>query len=868
MRFRRRPDADFQSEIEAHIRLEADRLISEGMPPAAAQAMARRAFGNMGMARERFYESQRWMWWDELRRDLRYGLRSLLKTPSLTLAVMLTVALGVGANTAVFSLIDTVLLRSLPVQDPSRLVFVLAAGSAGTPEAPPYPTFARLRKQTSAFAGMAAFATDEIRIEIDGHPEPVNGQIASGDYFSVVGVTPLLGRFTESRDEKLDPPVAVISYRYWLRRFGGDPAVLGKTFSSGGRTFTIVGVTPAGFEGLRPGFAVDMTLPISQDVGDLGGHAIVARLKVGTTEDQAQAESASVLRAALFEAGFARDLIEQRFRRVELRPAGRGEDTLRGRFTRPLYALVGIAGLVLLLATANIANLLLARGFTRRREFAIRLATGASRMRLARQLVTETLLLFTCGAVPGIALARLGVTIIENMFAEGRRSIAIAADLNWRVLGFAVAVTLAAGLASALFPAWRVFHSELEQVIREGQTRSSESRASLMLRQILVASQVAVSLVLLVGAISFAGTLGKLRDVDPGFRNDRVLTMSVELPEGYLQAGKSGTVWRGVAAAVRAIPEVKSASLATFTPLSQRDRWRPVAVRGYQPASEQDSLIHFDHISEGYFETLGIPALHGRLFTSQDTEGAPRVAVINEAASRKFFAGRDPAGQVLAFDKVEYRIVGVVRDAKHNSLREPSSPFAFLPLGQPLYAHGRITLTVASVAPGAEAALLKPIRRKLAEVDSGLMISEVISIRRQMDATLLTERLLSGLATTFGALAMILASVGLYGMLSYRVGQQRQSIGIRMALGASPSSVMGGVLQQTGLVVAAGLLCGLPFAVIAARGADSLLWGVKPEDPAIYLMGAATLCLAGFVSAWLPARRASAIEPAEALRHG
>jgi predicted permease len=499
----------------------------------------------------------------------------LAKTPSFTVAAALTIALGVGANTAVFSLIDTVLLRSLPVQDPSGLVFVRASGTTRTPGAPPYPVFARLRERTSAFAAMAAFATDEIRIEIDGQPEPVNGQIASGDYFSVLGVNPLLGRLTERRDEMLDPPVAVISHRYWRRRFGGDPTVLGKTFSSGDRTFTIVGVTPVGFEGLRPGFAVDMTLPISRDIGDLGGHAIVARLKPGTTDAQAQAESASVLRAALSEAGFPRNLIEQRFRRVELRSAGRGEDTLRGRFTKPLYALVGIAALLLLLATANIANLLLARGFTRRREFAIRLATGAGRMRLARQLVTETLLLFACGAVPGIVLARLGVTLIESMFAEGRRSITITADLNWRVLGFAIAVTLGAGLLSALFPAWRVFRSELEQVIREGQTRSGESRASSMLRQSLVASQVALSLVLLVGAITFSGTLAKLRDLDPGFRNDRVLTMSVELPDGYLTAGKSAAVWSGVAGAVRTIPNVKSASLATFTPLSQRDRWRP-----------------------------------------------------------------------------------------------------------------------------------------------------------------------------------------------------------------------------------------------------------------------------------------------------
>ena len=429
---------------------------------------------------------------------------------------------------------------------------------------------------------MAAFATDEFRIEIDGHPEPVNGQIASGDYFSAAGRRPPLGRLTNSRDERLDPPVAVISDRYWRRRFGGDPAVLGKTFSSGGRTFTIVGVTPPGFEGLAARIRRGHDPADQPGDGILGGHDIVARLKPGMTDGQAQAESASVLRAALSEAGFARNLIEQRFRRVELRPAGRGEDTLRGRFTKPLYALVGIAALVLLLATANIANLLLARGFTRRREFAIRLAAGAGRMRLVRQLVTETLLLFACGAIPGVVLARLGVTLIEGMFAEGRRSITITADLNWRVLGFAVAVTLGAGLLSALFPAWRVFRSELEQVIREGQTRSSESSAPpRCCARALVASQVAVSLVLLVGAITFAGTLAKLRDLDPGFRNDRVLTMSVELPDGYLTAGKSAAVWHSVADAVRAIPDVKSASLATFTPLSQRDRWRPAAVRGY-----------------------------------------------------------------------------------------------------------------------------------------------------------------------------------------------------------------------------------------------------------------------------------------------
>ena len=869
MWFRKRQDSDFHAEIESHIRLETDRLIAEGMPPADAEAAARRAFGNMGSARERFYESHRWMWWDELRRNLRYGLRSLAKTPSFTAAAALTIALGVGTNTAVFSLVDAVMLRSLPVYDPGALVFVRTAGNAGSRSGPPYRVFDRLREQVSAFTGMAAFATDELRVEIDGRPEPVNGQVASVDYFALLGVKASLGRLMDASGQNPETPVAVISDRYWRRRFGGDPAVLGKTFSYAGRTFTIVGVTQPGFEGLRPGFAVDVTIPISRELEDsLGGHEVVARLKPGVSYDQAEAESSAVLRANLLELDYPNSRIEERYRQVELRAAGHGADTLRGQFTKPLQALMAIAALVLLLATANIANLLLARGFTRRHEFAIRLAAGASRMRLVRQLITETLLLFACGAIPGIAFAHVGVTIIEGMFAEGRRAITIQADLDWRVLGFAVAVTLAAGLLSALFPAWRVFRSDLEQVIREGQTRTTESQASSTLRQSLVAAQVALSLVLLVSAVTFAGTLTNLRDQDPGFRNDGVLTMSVELPAGYVQAGKAAATWESVAAAVRGIPGVKSASLATFTPLSQRDRWRPVAVRGYVPASGADDIIHFEHVSEGYFETLGTPLLEGRLFTAQDRESAPKVAVINQSAARKFFDGRRPIGQLLTFDKLEYRIVGVVRDMKHNSLREPPVPFAFVPLRQPLYPERRITLSVAPAAPGREEALLQPIRRKLGETDQGLMISEVISIRRQTDATLLTERLLSGLATAFGALAMILASVGLYGMLSYRIGQQRQSIGIRMALGASPASVRGSVLSQSGLVVAAGLLGGLPFAVIIARTADSLLWGVKAEDPTIYTKGVAILCLAAFVSAWVQARRASAIEPAEALRHG
>ena len=874
----RRPDSDFHNEIEAHIRLETERLIADGMARAEAEAAARRAFGNVAIVRETFYESRRRMWWDQLRQDLRYGLRVLWKTPAFTFAAALTIALGVGANTAVFSLMDAVLLRSLPVQNPKDLVFLDVAGSAGSAGAPPYPCFARLRAETSSFAGMTAFSSDELRVEIDGNPEQVVGQVASGNYFDLLGVKPELGRLMDAEDENLNPPVAVISDRYWRRRFNGDPGVIGKTLSFRERKFTIVGVTPAEFWGLKPGTAIDVTLPITlerrslADSGDWWLQAIVARLKPGVASSRAQAESNVVYQSFLSDARLSPEQIRKRFHHMELAPAAHGMDVLRRRFSKPLYALMGIVCLVLLMATANIANLLLARGIARRREFAIRLATGAGRARLLRQLITETLLLFVIGAVPAILFAEWGAGAIESLFAEGRRAITLSADLNWRVLAFSLTVTLAAGLLSGLFPAWRAFRTDPEQAIKEGQSRASESRASANLSRILVAFQVALSLVLLVGAVTFISTLVKLRDVNPGFQNERVLTMSVELPAGAEQADRSTAIWSGVLEAVREIPGVRVASVSTYTPLSGRDRREPVKVRGYQPASAEDHIIHIDQVSEGYFETLGIPLLRGRLLTAQDAGPFRRVVLINEAAARKYFGERDAVGQVLEFNRNDasdgvYRIAGVVRDTKHTNLREAAPPFAYIPIRQPRSAERRITLAVASAASDGLMGLLQPIRSKIAGVEPGLLVSEVITIQQQLDSTLLTERLLSGLSSAFGILALILAAVGLYGVLSYRIGQQRQSIGIRMALGASPSSVAMDVLRQSGLVVAIGILCGLPFAFLAARSADSMLWGVKSSDPTIYIVAVALLTLVGVASAFLPARRASSIEPAEALRH-
>jgi predicted permease len=484
------------------------------------------------------------------------------------------------------------------------------------------------------------------------------------------------------------------------------------------------------------------------------------------------------------------------------------------------------------------------------------------------------LLLFGLGAIPGVALARWGVVVIKGLFAEGRRGITLDANFNWRILAFTALVTLVAGLVSGLFPACRAFRTDPEQAMREGQPRTGESRGSAAMTRALVGFQVALSLVLLVGAVTFVRTLMNLRNIDPGFQNEKALTMSIEVPGAYVRAGKSLTIWTRALEAVREVPGVRSAALSTFIPLSGRDRAPQVSIRGYQPASTQDSIIHVNPVSEGYFESLGIRLLRGRLFTNRDTAGAPQVAVINESAARKYFAGQDPIGQSLEFDRKGtsggrlYQIVGVVRDTKHFNLREPSPPFAFLPIRQPRDTEGRMSLIVASSTPDAPMTLMQPIRAALAKVDSAILISEVITVGRQLDSTLLTERLLSGLSGVFGALALVLAAIGLYGVLSYRIGQQRQSIGIRMALGASPSSMGFSVVRQSGLVVAVGILAGLPFAILAARTADSMLWGVGAGDPLIYVAAVALLGLAGLASAWIPARRASAIEPAEALRHG
>jgi hypothetical protein len=523
-----------EDELERELSLHLEQLVREqresGLGEAEARHAARRAFGSPDLAKEQCRDARRVGLLEDLVKDVGYAFRLLGRSPGFALTAVLSLALGIGAITAIFSLVDTVLLRLLPVERPHELVFLHTAGTEGRGGAPPYPYFERFRSETSSFAGMAAFAADELRVEVDGMVEQVSGQVASGDYFDVLGLKPAAGRLMTLDDEKLDPPVAVIGYGYWQRRFGGATGAIGRTLSFRDRIFTIVGVTPAEFWGLQPGRQVDVTLPITQERGLLANAGAwwfdaVARLRPEATIQQATVQADTIFQSFMKDRDRSGELRRKHFDHVELAPASRGLESLRSRFSRPLHALTLVAGIVLLVACANLGNLLLARGAARAREFAIRLATGAASGRLLRQLLTETLLLFLLGAAAGLSMAYVAIQGLTGFFAIGRNPVLLDVQFNWRLAAFAAGVALAAGLVTGLWPAVRALRTDPQAATKDGESRLAGSRRWGAAGRLLVAGQVALSLVLLVAAVMFVKTMGNLRAVELGFAGERAAAL-------------------------------------------------------------------------------------------------------------------------------------------------------------------------------------------------------------------------------------------------------------------------------------------------------------------------------------------------------
>ena len=557
-------------------------------------------------------------WLDGLWRDVRYALRVLRRKPGFTSVAVLTLALGLGATTAIFSLVDAVLLRTLPVDRPHELVFLKTIGSRGRSGAPPYPWFERARADTATFAGMAVFASDEQSVAIDGQTEQVFAQSVSGSFFEVLGVQPALGRVLTQHDEKMAPPVAVIGHGYWQRRYGGRADVLGRTITIGPRVYTIVGVTPPDFSGLQPGRRVELTTPVAEDApllrnGTAWWSEAVARLRPGVTIAQATASADAAFQAHMQTVTMDAELRRTQFQQAEAVPAARGLDRLRDRYSTSLQALMALAIAVLLITCGNLGTLLLVRGEARAREMAIRQASGASAVRLLRQVLTETLLLFTLGAAAGLVVARVAVDALVGFFAVGRNAIELEAAIDWRAAAFAAGTALVAAVLMGIWPALRAMRIDPQQAMRSGDPRLGGAPRARTAARLLIVGQVALSLTLLVSALLFAMTMSNLRRVDIGFTAERVLTQSLDpMVNGGSTADERGQFWTRVLDRMRALPGARAASLSVLTPMSGRNTGELLGGPGVADRPLADRVVRVNHVSEDYLTVFGIHLVHGR----------------------------------------------------------------------------------------------------------------------------------------------------------------------------------------------------------------------------------------------------------------
>jgi predicted permease len=882
--------AEMDDEIRLHLALRAEQLVREGRSPAAARAEAEARFGISDDARRRLHDSARRREarmsrverFDALRQDVRYAWRGLRRNPGFALVAVLTLALGIGANTAIFGVVNAVMLRSLPVHRPEQLVQV-TLGDRRNDELS-NPLFEALRDRAAGrdvFSGLFAFAPRRFDLARGGETRPVDGTWTSGSFFDALGVGPAVGRVLHAADDHRGcAPVAVLGYRFWQSAYGGDPGVVGRSVALDGHPFEIVGVAAAAFAGVEVGRASQLYVPLCASAIVEGGDGglddrhqwflrVIGRVREGVTLDQAAARVAA-LSPAVFAATVSPDAVAEERRgylenQLAAFPAAAGHSALRLEYGTALVALMVVVGVVLLVACANVANLLLARAAARRREIAVRLGIGAGRGRLVRQLLTESVLLAALGAAAGLLLARWAGGALVALLA--RRDAAVWLDLaiDGRVLGFTLAAAVLTALLFGLAPAWRATRVDLraamQAVDEAGRVRHTAGKA-------LVVGQIALSLVLVLGAGLLLGTFRTLATLDPGFRREGVLLVAVDMRDAGYPAERLPAVRQAIVDRMRQVPGVRAASASVLTPISGAGWGGPVSVDGFTPADRRDALVFFNAVSDGFFATLGTRLVAGRDFGARDAAGAPPVAIVNETMARKFFRGASPIGREIGVRdgpgaERRLQVVGVVRDAKYGSLREDARALVYLPLAQDPHPGQSVNLELR--AAGAATALVPAATAAMADVHPRFSLA-YRTLASQVDASLARERLLATLSGVFGALALLLAVVGLYGTMSYALTRRRRELGVRVALGAARGRVLRLVLAEVGRLVAAGLALGAVAGVVATRWVTPFLFGRSPVDPTTWALSAAALAVAALAAGALPAWRAATADPVRAIR--
>ena len=877
-----RSEAELAEEVQSYFDVVVERQMLLGLSREEAERAARLKFGGPDRVKERAREGRTGAEIETTWRDFRYAMRALRKNPGFAVAAVLSLGLGLGANTAIFTLVNTVMLKSLPVKNSDRLFFMDSAGGRDHGNAPPYPCYERMRDSNHYFSGMAAFSSDRFKVTIDGAPEQINGQYASGSFFNVLGIGAIVGRvMTPEDDSKFgagEPQgaVAVISYGLWKRRFGGDLSVIGKSVQVGETWTTIVGVTPPGFSGLEPGFPSDITIPIALNPGvrskAMWWFGVVGRLKDGATPEQARAELDATFQTYLSEIGMKGD---QHFNGIALIPAAKGFDGLRQRFGKPLLIVMTIVGLVLLIGCANVANLLLARAGARRGEIALRLAMGASRSRLIRQLLTEGMMLSTIAAGVGVLFARWGVSALVALFSGIRGRIVIEPHFDGAVVVFISAAALATTLLFSIAPA--LYTSRADAARPGGNVPAGLAGFRFGAGQVLVVIQIMLSAVLLCGAALFLRSLHNLTHLDAGFQRKSILTMQVDATllwgghkpslEAEEEYGRVGRMWEELLDSVRALPQVEAVSASSMAPLNGRYRGLVMKISGEPAGTEFRHSTSLNEVSSGFFDAFGVALLAGRSFTPGDRASSPRVAILSETAAHAVFHDSSPLGRRVTFPgqdvTAEYEIVGIVRDVRYASLRKEAEPMVYLPIEQAIAPLPGVAVAVRSRdADG----VLSVLRSRAREIVPGGFITNVATVRQLMDDSLLVERLLSILANLFGGLALLLAAVGLYGIISFTVIRRTREIGVRIALGAQRSAVLWMVLSKTIGLAAIGLALGIPFVFLAKRYIDSELFGLHTQDP-LAIAGAALALTSVVLAAGIwPAWRGSRLDPMTSLR--
>jgi predicted permease len=897
---RRQMEIDLDKELRFHFEAQVADKIRAGLPESEARRLTRLEFGGIEQVKEDCRESRGTMWLESIAQDIRYGLRQLRKSPGFTIVAVVSLTLGIGANTAIFSLLDAILLRPLPVQSPRELFLFGDGSDGGSTEAVPDGSwtmfsdafFQDFRKEDSSFSGIAAVDSSnfEVKASIAGAAyETSHVNLVSGSYFSVLGVPAFLGRTIGESDDGAfgSGPVAVASYSWFQRHFNGDPSALGKVIRIESQDYTLIGVARPGFSGITVGQSTDLFIPLSMEkaflrpgwngIGDklFQSLHLIGRLKPGVTAAQAGAETnllfRQIMRSYLGPQPSAKHLSDLAHASIELTPGGRGLSPLGQTFSLPLRILMGIVALVLLIACANIANMLLARGVARTRELAMRMALGASRRRIVVQLLTESSVLAFLGAAAGVALAWKASIVLLHMATPGPDPVPLNLSPDLRVLGFSLGVTLLTSILFGILPAFRAAKLEFTPALRDGRGSSSVATRGAFARSLIV-GQVALSVVLCVVAALFVRSLIHLSDVDTGFNEQNVLVFNLDSSTANLPHGpdeiRSVALQEQIEDRVHAIHGVQSDSFSFFA--FNDGGWSDqVLFQGIARTPANGESVTFNITGKGFFSAMGIPVLEGRTFSSEDRQNSPRVAVINETMARRFFPNRSAVGQRFSIGETpahpgEIEVIGVAKDARYFSLGEGSMMAAYFPCTQNPGFYGNFLVRY---APGAsERDIVAQARHSIGEVNPNILVDNVSSLEDLVGRSIATQSLIAELSSFFGVLALFLCCMGIYGLISYSVARRTSELGIRLALGAQLPSVLWMILRESVVLLVIGLFIGVPVALSSTRILKSLLFNLSPLDSAAISIAIAAVTVMTLAAAWLPARRATRIDPCQALR--